>query len=170
MEETRGKAGLGLASIESRRGCGESFADFYQREYPTFVRLAFLLTRSTSVAEDLVQESFVAVHERFGSLDRPGAYMRVTLINRCRRRHRTRAREARRNRLVAAGTEPAPAAGNELFDVLGRLPERQRTVVVLRYWMGLSEREIAEALDCRPGTVKSLASRALAQLREELEQ
>ena len=63
-----------------------------------------------------------------------------------------------------------PAEGSELFDVLGRLPTRQQAVVVLRYWMGLSEREIAEAISSRPGTVKSLASRALAQPREELEQ
>lgn len=146
-----------------------TFAVLYEREYPTLLRLAYLLTRSTSVAEDVVQESFLAVHERFPSLDRPGAYLRVTVVNRCRRWHRAGAREERRNRLFSAGEEAVPAEGSELFDVLGRLPTRQQTVVVLRYWMGLSEREIAEAIGCRPGTVKSLASRALEQLREELE-
>lgn len=58
----------------------------------------------------------------------------------------------------------------ELFDVVGALPYRQRVVIVARYWLGWSELEIAQALDCRPGTVKSLASRALAQLRQEVEE
>jgi RNA polymerase sigma factor (sigma-70 family) len=55
-----------------------------------------------------------------------------------------------------------------LFDVVGRLPARQRAVIVMRYFEDLSEAEIAEALGCRPGTVKSLAARALQTLRTEL--
>lgn len=170
MKATEDEAASGSVRDAATHRCAHTFAAFYEREYPTLLRLAYLLTRSMSAAEDTVQESFLAVHERFDSLDRPGAYMRVTVVNGCRRWHRANAREERRNRLVSAGEEPVPAEGSELFDVLGRLPTRQQAVVVLRYWMGLSEREIAEAISSRPGTVKSLASRALAQLREELEQ
>ncbi|HEX2039468.1 MAG TPA: sigma-70 family RNA polymerase sigma factor [Acidimicrobiales bacterium] len=57
---------------------------------------------------------------------------------------------------------------DETWDVLRRLPYRQRAVLVLRYYEDLSEAEIADVLDCRPGTVKSAANRALARLREEL--
>lgn len=56
----------------------------------------------------------------------------------------------------------------ELADVVAALPFRQRAVIVLRYWCDLSEAEIAAALECRPGTVKSLSSRALARLNKEI--
>lgn len=56
----------------------------------------------------------------------------------------------------------------ELDASLRRLPHDQRAVVVLRYWLGLSESEIADALECRPGTVKSRHARALRTLRKEL--
>ena len=59
-------------------------------------------------------------------------------------------------------------ADADLFDLVGTLPYRQRVVIVARYWGGWSEAEIAQVLGCRPGTVKSLASRALTQLRQEV--
>ena len=59
-------------------------------------------------------------------------------------------------------------ADADLFDLVGTLPYRQRVVIVARYWGGWSEAEIAQILGCRPGTVKSLASRALTQLRQEV--
>jgi RNA polymerase sigma factor (sigma-70 family) len=61
-------------------------------------------------------------------------------------------------------------ADGELLELIGDLPYRQRVVIVARYWGGWSEQEIAGALGCRPGTVKSLASRALNRLRTEVEQ
>jgi RNA polymerase sigma factor (sigma-70 family) len=67
-----------------------------------------------------------------------------------------------------AGPESLTEQERELDDSLRRLPYDQPAVVVLRYWLGLSEAEIAEALDCRPGTVKSRLSRALRALRKEL--
>ena len=56
-----------------------------------------------------------------------------------------------------------------MFDVLAELPARQRAAVVLRYWHDLDERDIADALGCRPGTVGSLLHRAIARLREVVE-
>ncbi len=58
----------------------------------------------------------------------------------------------------------------ELFDVLAALPYRQRAALTLRYWCGMDVAEIADALQCRPGTVKSAISRALDRLRVELEE
>ena len=143
---------------------------FVVEEWPGLVRLASLLTNHHVDAVDLAQEALIVAIERFDRLDRPGAYATTTLINLCRRWHRTRARQEllglRRDAdLVVANDSP----GRELLDVLARLPYRQRAVLVLRYWAGLSEQEIADTIGSRPGTVKTLASRGLASLRKELE-
>lgn len=144
------------------------FTGFYESHYAATARLAYLLTQSDLVYEDLVQEAFTKLHDRFDDLDRPAAYLRVTIVNLCRQWHRGEGRRARRHQLVA------PIAGDvapDLIDVLDavvNLPYRQRAVLVLRYWAGWSEAEIAEVLSCRPGTVKSTAARALSRLRTEL--
>lgn len=146
----------------------ETFNAFYRREYPQALRLAFLLTRSQAVADDVVQEAFAAVYRRYDDIGNPGGYLRVTVVNNCNRWHRSARREDRRLRLSAASLS-GPAEPDHLTDALAGLPYRQRAVLVLRYWGGHSEAEIAQILDCRPGTVKSLASRALRRLRSEIQ-
>ena len=146
-----------------------SFESFYRVHYPPSVRLAHLLTNGASAAEDVVQEAFATVHGRYDQLERPAAYLRVTVVNGCRRWHRSVGREERRLRLVHPRDPQASLGADEMADALRRLPHKQQTVLVLRYWGGWSESEIAEALACRPGTVKSLSSRALARLRKEIE-
>jgi RNA polymerase sigma-70 factor (sigma-E family) len=146
-----------------------TFEAFYRAQYPAAVRLAHLLTNGDPAAEDLVQEAFTALHNRFASLDRPAAYLRVAVVNGCRRWHRSAGREERRLRLVHPRDSHAELGADHLLDAVRRLPEKQRTALVLRYWGGWSEAEIAEALGCRPGTVKSLSSRALDRLRREVE-
>lgn len=144
-----------------------AFPDFYRHEYPAALRLAYLMTRSHAAADDLVQDAFAVVYQRYGTLDRPGGYLRVTLVNLCNRWHRTNKREERRLRLVHdEGTTRSEV--DVMSDALAALPYRQRAVLVLRYWADWSEADIAEALGVRPGTVKSLASRALATLRTEV--
>jgi RNA polymerase sigma factor (sigma-70 family) len=71
------------------------------------------------------------------------------------------------NRTHSPATESDPHL--YLIDLIDELPYRQKAVVVMRYWLDLSEREIADHLGCRPGTVKSLASRAMERLRKDLE-
>jgi RNA polymerase sigma-70 factor (sigma-E family) len=145
-----------------------SFEEFYRAEYPAAVRLAWLLTHSESACEDLTQEAFAAVYRRFADLGNPGAYLRRALMNLCSTWRRNEA--SLRRRLLRLreeyGETPVPEPGLAL--AVRRLPYRQRVVVVARYWADWSEAEIADALGCRPGTVKSLASRALAQLRKEV--
>jgi DNA-directed RNA polymerase specialized sigma24 family protein len=68
----------------------------------------------------------------------------------------------------ASPVEVAPPECEQLLELLDALPYRQQAVLVLRYWLDLTEAEIAEALGCRPGTVKSLCARALTRLRKEL--
>jgi RNA polymerase sigma factor (sigma-70 family) len=146
----------------------DPFVAFYRSQYPGAVRLAMALTQWRDGTEDIVQDSFARVQPRFASLERPGGYLRVTVVNMCREAERRRRREHRRLGLVGSDDHAVPEEARELLDVLAALDYRPRAVLVLRYWAGWSEAEIADALGCRPGTVKSVASRALTRLRREL--
>jgi RNA polymerase sigma factor (sigma-70 family) len=148
----------------------EEFALFYRREFSRSVRLVWLLTGSQAVAEDIVQEAMAELFGRFSRVRTPEAYLRRGLVNGARRWHR---REGlRRERLgVFVGEEVIlDERDSTVLEAVGRLPYRQRVVIVARYWGGWTEADIASVLRCRPGTVKSLASRALARLRREVEQ
>jgi RNA polymerase sigma-70 factor (sigma-E family) len=145
-----------------------TFDDVFDKESASLVRLATLLTGSFAVAEEVVQEAFVGLLRRWATVDAPAAYLRTAVLNGCRS-HGRRLAVARRH---APRFEPVAATDGEpdvMQDAVARLPHRQRTAVVLRYWLDLSERDIADHLGCRPGTVKSLLSRALDSLREEVE-
>ncbi len=132
-------------------------------------RLATLLVGSVEMAEEVVQDAFAAVDQRWDELIRPGAYLRTTVVNGCRALLRRRQVE---ERYLASHTEPvpveAPVALLELRDALHQLSERQRVVVVLRYFADLPDAETAVILDCRAATVRSLVRRALSALRKEL--
>jgi RNA polymerase sigma-70 factor (sigma-E family) len=150
---------------ESDQGV-DPFVAFYRTEYPGMVRMAHALTGNADTAEDLVQDAFARLHGRIEPLDNPGGYLRTTVVNLCTDHDRRDARERR-------PVEMAPSArlsleASEMVDVLLGLPYRQRAVLVLRYWGDWSEAESAKAIGCRPGTVKTLASRGLARLRKEL--
>jgi RNA polymerase sigma-70 factor (sigma-E family) len=146
----------------------DAVEELYRRRFPDAVRLAHLLSGDASVAEDLAQEAFVRVRERLDDVDSPWAYLRAAVVNACRSHHRSRGREAIRVRLVGGATETQLDA-RELLDAVDALPYRQKAVIVLRYYEDLSEQDIARTLGCRPGTVKSLASRALQHLAKEVE-
>lgn len=133
------------------------------------LRMATLMVGSPAVAEEVVQDAFAAVSERWATLDRPGGYLRTTVVNGCAQVLRRRATEEKANRrAVVDETIELPIHLLELTDALGRLSERQRIVVVLRYFVDISDDEIADILGVEPSTVRSLAHRAFAVLREEL--
>jgi RNA polymerase sigma factor (sigma-70 family) len=155
----------GVVQLDPANG----FAEFYQREFPVAARLAHLLSGRDEVAEDLAQLAMVRVHSHFGQLDNPAAYLRTTLVNVCRNWHRSIARERGGLQRAAAQPQVLSPEVQHVLDVVDSLPYRQRAVIVLRYWLDLSEVEIADHLACRPGTVKSLASRAIERLRKELQ-
>ena len=142
------------------------FEAFYVETQPEMVRVATLLVGSPDVALDLVQDCYVRVHDRWGRLDDPPAYLRRCVANACHSHHR-RQRRLRALRLRPA--EPVELGADELADALTALPDRQRQAVVLRFYAGLPDAEIAAALGCRVGTVASLIHRGLAALREVLE-
>lgn len=144
-------------------------SNLYRREHARMVRLAVALVDVPAVAEDLVQDAFADVFARWDRIDEPAAYLRTCVVNRCRR-------ELRRRRLLRR--TPSPVAGDAgaadgparlMLDVVRALPSRRRAVVVLRFYEDLSEAQIAEALDMRPGTVRATLHQALAQLREVVE-
>jgi RNA polymerase sigma factor (sigma-70 family) len=151
------------------RTASDDFDEFFRHERVRATRLAWLLTRSSTAAEDITQEAMWVVQRRFASLDSPAAYLTRTIVNRCRSWSRAERRRQVMQRRVAPPEPAGDPADSYLVDAIARLPYRQRVVIVARYWGGWTETEIAEALGCRPGTVKSLASRALARMRQEVE-
>ena len=143
------------------------FDAFYRRSWPRFVRTAALLAQDQSVADEIAQEAFVQVLHRWDEMVDPSAYLYQCVVNGARTYHRRR-RVVREKLTVLAGLSSADQEFGELADVVASLPFRQRAVIVLRYWCDLTENEIAATIGCRPGTVKSLSSRALARLSTEV--
>ncbi len=110
-----------------------------------------------------------ATYAVFETVDQPAAYMRRCVLNGVYARTRRRERERRRNGLVIAGHAAhvdGPTGG--VLDAVAQLSVEQRTAVVLRYWAGLRDHEIADAMGIRPGTARSLLSRATTRLRKDL--
>ena len=134
------------------------------------LRIATLMVGSAAVAEEVVQDAFVVVGRRWSSLERPGAYLRTTVINGCAQVLRRRNAEDRAlaSRLPEREVE-LPSRLVELRDAMDRLSDRQRIVIVLRYFVDIPDDEIADVLGVRSSTVRSLARRGLKVLRKELE-
>ena len=147
----------------------QAFDDLFMREREPMLRLAVLLVRSSHEAEEALQEAFAAVAARWESIERPGAYLRASVVNACRMILRRREVERRHATLDTAPPVEGPANLVELHGALSVLSDRERCAVALRYFADLPDSEIAELLGCRRSTVRSLVRRALAKLREELE-
>ncbi len=163
--------------MEESWGADEAVTKLYTAHYRPLVRLATLLLRDVGQAEEVVQDAFVAMHGRWWRLRNPDkalAYLRTSVVNRSRSALRHR-------KVVERHPEPAPGAGpsaesyvlataeqNRVMAALRELPDRQREAMVLRYYLDLSEAEIAAAMGISRGAVKSHASRAAAALRESL--
>lgn len=159
-------------------GADDAVTHLYAAHYRSLVRLAALLLRETAAAEEVVQDSFVAMHgawRRLSDPDRALAYLRQSVVNRSRSalRHRSVVeRHAPGPAQHAASAEHGAMAALEHAAVLAalrRLPQRQREVLVLRYYADLSEAEIADTIGISRGAVKSHASRGMAALRTTLE-
>jgi RNA polymerase sigma-70 factor (sigma-E family) len=141
------------------------FETLYRENYRKLVQLAFLLTQSSDTADDLVQDVFARVLPRWQRLDDPVPYLRRSVVNAANSWHR----RLRLERLRSANVEESASLhADELFDVLAQLPSRQRSAVVLRFYEGLSDAEVASLLGCRPGTVASLVHRAFARMRQAM--
>lgn len=146
----------------------QTFVDIYNNRYRSMVEIARFTTGSNTLAEELVQDAFVDLYRQFDTLHTPDAYLRRAVVSRSTSWVRRRVTERRHHAHQQAPTPWNDPDTTVVMDAVGRLPIRQRTAVVLRYLADWPEAEIAHALDCRPGTVKSLLSRARTQLAQEL--
>ncbi|MEV0390888.1 sigma-70 family RNA polymerase sigma factor [Nonomuraea sp. NPDC050643] len=154
---------------------GTVLAALYQEHWLALVRLAVLLVGDRESAEDVVQDVFSRLHGK-----RPGvlslAYVRVCVLNASRsvlRRRGVAARAAAPGRMdePVGSAETAALLGEsrqEMLTALGRLPRRQREILILRYYLDLSDADIAQATRVKESTVRSTASRALDRLQREL--
>jgi RNA polymerase sigma-70 factor (sigma-E family) len=148
----------------------DDFAQLFNDQFGRMVRLAALL--GADDPEDIAQEAFVRLQQRHDQLrdgDKAAAYLRTTVVNltRSRLRHLRVVRRFAADLPLVESAEILALLSDDRQRVikgLSRLTARQRQVVVLRYWLDLSEREIAETLGIRAGTVKSTSSKALASL------
>src|SRR3954470_7597270 len=157
----------------------EALEVLYAAHWRRLVRLAVMLLHDQGAAEEVVQDSFVAMHSRWSRLHDPDkalAYLRQSVVNRSRS-HLRHLAVVRRHAERQAPPEPSVGADHSAYDVaqratvleaLRRLPRRQREVLALRYYLDLSEAEIAETLGISRGAVKSHASRGAAALRAGL--
>lgn len=153
----------------------------YQRDA---VRIAAVALGSADDADDVAQDAFVNVHRALPQFDarssfRPWLYRIV--VNTARNRHRSTARRGRLRLRVSALPTPTPAESadpanvaiqlerrHQLVAAINRLRPDDRLILTYRWFDQLTEAEIADALDCPPGTVKSRLSRAMQRLRSEL--
>ena len=156
---------------------GRALAELYAAHYQTLVRLAALLVRDMATAEEVVQDSFVAMHANWRRLRDSGkasSYLRRCVVNRSRSvlRHQM---VTERNMLQPPPEMPSAEQGamtllerSAVVAALHGLPARQREALVLRYYADLREAEIASAMGISQGAVKSHVFRAMSALRGEL--
>ena len=164
----------------------DAIADLYAAHWTGLVRLAWLLLRDDLAAEEVVQDAFIAVHRRWNTLRDPlaaSAYLRRAVVNGARSGLRHRGVEERytareQGEATAYGRHTEVSAEDRalqsestssMIAALGRLPQRQREVLTMRYYLDLSEAEIADALGISTGSVKAHAHRGLAALRDRME-
>ena len=155
----------------------------FREHHGELVRLALLMVGDLPTAEDVVQDVYASLHKRWSHSAAPDEvlpYVRAAVLNGCRSVLRRRGIARRAGALHSASARDqtsAASAENEVMlsedrrqvlAALARLPRRRREVLVLRYYLGLSEAEIAAVLGIGSGTVKSTAARGLAALAREL--
>lgn len=152
-------------------------AALYRAEYRSLVRMAAMLLGDTATAEEVVQDCFVGMHDAFRRLrdmDKALNYLRRSVVN--------RSRSAMRRRVVAERYRPHPGPDmpsaeqgalarlerSAVLSALGTLPDRQREAIVLRFYLDLSEEQVARAMNISRGAVKSHTARGKAALRNLL--
>jgi len=151
----------------------------YREHAVTLVRMAKLLLRDRESAEDAVQDAFLGLYralDRLTDHDDLTPYLRAAVINRCRSVLRTRRRAMLRpvqHEPEVSSPESAAMAAEErraVLDAVSQLPRRAREVLVLRYYLGLTDEQVAATLSVSRGTVSSTASRAIAALGKTLKE
>jgi len=171
-------ASAALESVATEWDADRAVTAIYSEHYRSLVRLAALLVRDVATAEEVVQDSFVAMHDAWRRLresDKALSYLRQSVVN--------RSRSVLRHRVVVDRNAPKPAPDmpsaeqgaisllerSAVIKALRTLPPRQREALVLKYYADLSEAQIASAMGISRGAVKSHTARAMSSLRAVLE-
>jgi RNA polymerase sigma-70 factor (sigma-E family) len=173
----QGLVPVAAASTDAQDQAEQIVADLYLAHGLALVRLALMLTGDKATAEDVVQDAFLGLYRAIGRLsgtDKALAYLRASVVNGCRSVHRARKRAF----LGGSHDEPAVWSAEAAFlsredsrltlQAIARLPRRSREVLALRYYLDMTDSEIAATLGVSRGTVSSTASRALTALALEL--
>lgn len=150
------------------------FTEYMHQSWMRLVRLGYALTGDRMLAEDVAQTALSRAYASWPKVrraDHPDAYMRTIVLNLCRDLHRRR----KITEVLTDAVPDSPSGWNgpdhradgkpELLAALMRLPARQRRALVCRYWLDMPDPDIASALGCTQGTVRSQISRAIAALR-----
>ena len=171
-------AGVTLEPVAKEWDATQAVTEIYTTHYRSLVRLAVLLVRDVATAEEVVQDSFVAMHSasrRLRDSDKALSYLRQSVVN--------RSRSVLRHRVVVDRNAPKPAPDmpsaeqgalsllerSAVISALRTLPQRQREALVLKYYADLSEAQIAATMGISQGAVKSHTARGMASLRTVLE-
>ncbi|NKQ55897.1 SigE family RNA polymerase sigma factor [Amycolatopsis sp. K13G38] len=167
----------GLQQVPPQPTAPLTLEDLYRTHRMRLVRLAILLVDEPATAEDVVQEAFTGLHRNWGRLRDAAAavgYLRTAVVNGSRsvlRRRKTAREYVPPHAVNARSAESLAMLSSEhqaVVNALSKLPPRQREVLVLRYYGGMSEAEISEVAGISKGTVKSTASRALESLQKAM--
>lgn len=178
------RAGVVTGANEGGETAAAELPELFRRHHAELLRLAVLIVRDQPTAEDVVQDVFTRLHargHRAGDLDESLLYLRAAVLNGCRSVLR---RQAIGSRLGSLQSWPYPRLmtrsaeqeairaedRDEVLRALAKLSARRREVLVLRYYLNLSEAEIAATLGISTGTVKSTAARGLAALARLLKE
>lgn len=164
----------GLEGVSERlRPHADTFEDFYRSSYRRAIHLAVLLGVSRDQADDLVQDAFVGMCRRWSSIESPDEYLNSSIRNGMRSALRRGYRGDAGRRFVHDGLpdqvdDAIPFEDDELAGALEQLAPKHREVLVCRFFLDMSERDVARLIDRPVGTVKSRMSRALALLERRL--
>jgi RNA polymerase sigma factor (sigma-70 family) len=160
-------------SVDDAASAAASFQDFFEVERDRLYGLLALVTGDRSEAEDLAQDAFVAVWERWDRvrlMDNPAGYLHRTAINTFRKRYRRSKLFGRTSASLSAGTSSTPAdSALMLSEALRSLTPRQRAALVLTELLGYSGEEAAGALGVKASTIGALKHQGRTALRREVE-
>lgn len=168
-----------LDTVPAERDADRAMAEIYHASYRSLVRLSALLVRDVGTAEEVVQDAFVSMHTAWSRLrdnEKALSYLRQAVVN--------KSRSVLRHRVVVDRNAPKPAPDmpsaehgalaqlerTAVISALRELPARQREALVLRYYLDLSEAQIADAMGISAGAVKSHTARAISAMRAVLDQ